>query len=423
MVEKRLFSKKALKNLSSPEELDKVLVISSSSTWMALLAFLAFIITVVAWGFMGKIPDTVYAQGIIIDRFGKIDITPLGAGKVISLEVQDGDHVKKGQVIATISQTGLKIQLDEYNKNLALLKNNNIDLLESAKTLLDNQIVNLDKKRKQLDRELQEGIQIYNRVYAIYRKMVSAKESGAISAVLMNQKEKEVAAAKVNIDSYKQQISEIETSKSNHLLGYEKYQKKLDLEEKNLSVKISAIQQNATVNSEVISPEDGVILSVDVKVGSDVNIQSPIAKLSLTDLYETKNTFLKLYVSPFSAGKIQVGQLVRFSPFFVVEQEHGYMLGKVIKINNYPMSAAELENDLSNRGLVKFFQSQTSDAPVQILCSLERDSQTANGYRWSTISGPQLLIPQGSLGSAKITVSEKAPAALVIPWIKKRTGI
>ncbi len=103
MAEKRLFSKKALKNLSSPEELDKVVVISSSSTWIALLASLAFIITVVVWGFMGEIPDTVYAQGIIIDRSGKIDITPLGAGKIISLEVQGGDHVKKGQVTVFLS--------------------------------------------------------------------------------------------------------------------------------------------------------------------------------------------------------------------------------------------------------------------------------------------------------------------------------
>ncbi len=423
MAEKRLFSKKALDNLSSPEELDKVLVISSSSTWIALLASIAFIITVIVWGFVGKIPDTVYAQGIIIDKSGKMDITPPGSGKIVSIAVQNGDKVKKNQVIATISQTDLKIQLDEHNRNLALLKKNNSGLLDLAKPILDSQITNLNKKKKQLNRELQEKTHIYKNKNALYQKMLSKKDSGAFSTALINKEEEEASAAKADIDNIKQQISEIATTKSNQLLGYEKYKKKLDLEISKLVAKIDSIQQESSANSDILSPENGVIISVDIKVGSAVNVQSPIAKLSLSDLFDTNNTFLKLYVSPFLAGKIQIGQLVRFSPFFVVEQEYGYMLGKVIEINNFPMTTKELENDLSNNGLVTFFQKQTFDAPIEVICSLERDSTTVNGYRWSTASGPKLLIPQGSLGSAKITVSEQAPAALVIPWIKKKTGI
>ncbi len=245
MAKKRLFSKKALNNLSSPEDLDKAMVISSSSTWIALLASIAFIITVIVWGFVGEIPDTVYAQGIIVDKSGKIDITPPGPGKIVSVAIQNGDKVKKNQIIATISQTDLQIQLDEYKSSLALLKKNNSGLLDLAKSILDNKIVNLDKRKKQLDRESQEKIHIYKSKASIYKKMLSAKESGAFSAVSISKQEEEASAAKADIDNLKQQVNEIETTKSNHLLGYEKYKKRLDTEVNNLDVKIDSIRQES----------------------------------------------------------------------------------------------------------------------------------------------------------------------------------
>jgi HlyD family secretion protein len=54
---------------------------------------------------------------------------------------------------------------------------------------------------------------------------------------------------------------------------------------------------------------------------------------------------------------------------------------------------------------------------------LEVDPSTASRYRWSSSNGPPLRIQSGTLATAHVIVSEKRPIELVIPLLRKHTGI
>ncbi|MCP3901235.1 MAG: NHLP bacteriocin system secretion protein [Desulfobacteraceae bacterium] len=420
---KRLFSETALKKLSSPEELDKVMVINSSSTWLALWASLLFILLVVIWGFIGQIPDTVMSQGIIMDASGKQNIPANTSGQIKTLLIGVGDKVKKDQLIATIDQPHLRALIKENEENLQTKTESNHRLLEIAKLDLQRRKNNLREKEHSLNLELLDIKQLLTNKNNLYQKMIEMKSSGGFSEADMTKSLSGITATKARIDGLQRELDSINSEKTSDQLQYENSEKGWEYELKELKHKIATMKQQMLDKVNITAPNDGVIIGLDIKVGNEVTNQTIIAQLSLDNKQHNNEAILNLYVSPFSGNKIQIGQKVHFSPSYVIEQEYGYMMATVIKIDRYPIDKTELFNDLVNEELVNLFLKNAGGPPIRVYCQLERDTETANGYAWSTKKGSPLKIPQGTLGAAKITVAERRPAELVLPWLKKKTGL
>ena len=135
-MKKEIFRKAALDRLSSPDQLDRVMKITSPLSWIALLGVTLIIAAVVVWSFTGSLLSTVTANGILVSsstatntiraqgsgtvafRVGPRDATPIRQGEtpvadltlnntrtvclstqngyVASLLVKDGDSVDQG---------------------------------------------------------------------------------------------------------------------------------------------------------------------------------------------------------------------------------------------------------------------------------------------------------------------------------------
>ena len=63
---KQVFRKSALDKISSPDQLDKVLKVTSPMSWLALLGVTLILVFVVIWSFVGSLPSTVTASGVIV---------------------------------------------------------------------------------------------------------------------------------------------------------------------------------------------------------------------------------------------------------------------------------------------------------------------------------------------------------------------
>ncbi len=98
-----IFRKSALEKLSSPEQLDKAIVIVSPSFWLAMLGALGIIIAALLWSIFGKLPRNVSANGIFMNRAGIHTVYSEVAGTVEELTVYTGQKVHKGEVIARLS--------------------------------------------------------------------------------------------------------------------------------------------------------------------------------------------------------------------------------------------------------------------------------------------------------------------------------
>ena len=101
------FRKEALKKLSSPDDLDRLMPVTDSRGWIALIAGGVFLFAVVIWGFWGKIPVTIPGEGITMVT-GSIDAIYLRTSGVLrQFTVKGGDVVQKGQLLAVVEQPDL----------------------------------------------------------------------------------------------------------------------------------------------------------------------------------------------------------------------------------------------------------------------------------------------------------------------------
>jgi HlyD family secretion protein len=123
-----------------------------------------------------------------------------------------------------------------------------------------------------------------------------------------------------------------------------------------------------------------------------------------------------LYVAPAEGKKIQPGMQAQISPSTVRREEYGYMLGRVTAVGQFPATAQGMLRVLGNAELVKSLSA--GGTPIEVHVELERSPQSANGYAWSSQSGPPSGVDSGTLCGAWITLSEVRPIGLVLPAVK-----
>jgi len=97
-----LYRKSALDKLSNPEQLDRMIKVSSPLSWLALVAVLLVIAVTVVWSIFGTLPTTETVSGMIVDSNSVNSIYSENAGTLEKYAKEVGNEVKKGDKIAEI---------------------------------------------------------------------------------------------------------------------------------------------------------------------------------------------------------------------------------------------------------------------------------------------------------------------------------
>ena len=121
-VEKsQIFSQEALDKLRSPEKLDTMLPITNPISWMALIAILVLLFSVVLWSIYGAFTVKAEGMGLIMDSSGVMNITHVASGKISHIYVKPGSVVKKGELIAHMEQASQSAdtKMAQYGTGLA----------------------------------------------------------------------------------------------------------------------------------------------------------------------------------------------------------------------------------------------------------------------------------------------------------------
>ncbi len=97
-----LFRKVALERLSSPEQLDQLMQVTTPRTWLALVGVGSLLIVALVWGIFGTIQTTKAGQGILIRGGGVQTIESPESGQLVRVLVKTGEMVRPGQPVASI---------------------------------------------------------------------------------------------------------------------------------------------------------------------------------------------------------------------------------------------------------------------------------------------------------------------------------
>ena len=91
-----LYRKSALEKISSPEQLDKALTVTSPLSWLALAAVTVMIVITIIWSIVGTIPVTVTSAGIVSSPVSTNALYTPESGKVDSIRIYPGSSLVYG---------------------------------------------------------------------------------------------------------------------------------------------------------------------------------------------------------------------------------------------------------------------------------------------------------------------------------------
>lgn len=165
-----IFRKKSLDKLSSPEQLDRMIVINSPMTWLALAGGAFIIAAALVWGILGRVPITEEGSGILLQE-GEVNSVYAGTqGVITKVNVSSGDVVKEGDVLYEVSsqETALLVQgIQERIEKVEAVSYDSVNdvVTSDNQTLisLKNQKLGLPLNRAAYETQLKELNENYNR--------------------------------------------------------------------------------------------------------------------------------------------------------------------------------------------------------------------------------------------------------------------
>ncbi len=137
----RIFRKVALERLSSPEQLDQLVPLTSPIGWTAVIAIAAILAAAIGWSIFGTLPTSVNGSGILVSRGGHVfDAMAPFPGTLIDV-ANIGTVVKKGDRLASLDDTELQQNLKHAEE---VVKEKQADLASLTKNFADQ----IDLKHK-----------------------------------------------------------------------------------------------------------------------------------------------------------------------------------------------------------------------------------------------------------------------------------
>jgi HlyD family secretion protein len=416
--DKRAFRSIALERAASPEQLDHLVGITRPVDWILGLVILLALATAITWSIVGSIPTRTPGEGILISGGGRVvDAVSAAPGRLASMEVAVGDRVTQGRVIAKIAQTDVEqrhraavevhAEREREHKNLTTRveqelasKAKNFAKLEDAFNQIigatDQRIDYLSTEVKNLEGLLTKGFTTRRNVEDRRRELTDARQRRE--------------DARNEILKLRSQKTDLETQREREVQDSE-----FRLNEARRVVDQYAGELGR--NTQVISPIEGRVLEIKVSPGSVLGVGTPVVAI------EAEGTTLEALVYiPADRGKtVKPGMEVRLEPSTVKREEFGTMVGTVVTVSEFPITPQGMAAVLHNENLVTRFSK--AGAPYAARVRLHPDASTETGYRWAVGTGPSLKLTSGTLTRAEITTREQRPLDLVVPMLKRLTGV
>ncbi len=97
----QLYRKSALEKISSPEQLDKALTVTSPMSWLALAAVTFVIVVTVVWSIIGTLPVTVTTTGIVASPVSTNAVFCPETGTILAILVNPNSEIAINDPVAS----------------------------------------------------------------------------------------------------------------------------------------------------------------------------------------------------------------------------------------------------------------------------------------------------------------------------------
>jgi HlyD family secretion protein len=409
----KVFRQAVLDRLASPEQLHTLMQVTDAKGWLALLGCFVLLSSAAVWGVFGRIPTKVEASGILLYSGGLADVVALGSGQISALEVEVGDLVSKGQVIAEVAQPELAEQIKALKARLEEMKSNyeraklqggrdvGLRMQASAEQRknLEAAVAAGDARTKELRERLESQTRLHEKGLVTKEALDTTREALRSADLAMQSMHSDMQ--RLTADNFSaQRVNEIAlTGESMQLQDTQR--------------QIQLLEEKFEQNSRVVSTHEGRVIEVRAMIGDVLAPGKPIVSLELTGGKGSIEALL--YVDSRQGKILRPGMDVQLVPSIVKKERHGVLLGRVRAVESFPSTRQGMMRVLHNEQLVDSFLTETNGTPIGVRAELVLQEGTPSGYKWSSGDGPDLVLTSGTRCVGYVTTRTQRPLELVFP--------
>ncbi len=246
----------------------------------------------------GTLTKEITAQGEVVP-LNTETINAYGSWKITDVKVKEGSEVKKGDILAAIDVSGMKLEIKK--KELDLLK------MENALKLYQNGTLAIDLEQYKDEVHLAQ-----NEVDKAQKKLDEQKNLFSFDAVPLesvNEAEEQLDTAKREYEQkqklLKQKQDEIKKNGEDYQTIIEEKQAELEV----CRIELETIKKNSPQGGTIKSPVDGFIKSVSIEKGLVANSGQTLFEIIKSEA----GTYIKWTLDSKSAGEVDKRATVMFS--------------------------------------------------------------------------------------------------------------
>jgi HlyD family secretion protein len=413
----KIFREVAIERLSSPEQLDRLIRIASPIGWVSTAAVAMLLAAIVCWGIFGSVPTRVQGQGILVTRGGQLFDAMASAPGTLATVVPIGTRVQPGDVVATLDDT-------QTEQDLAHARN----VLREQEGELQQVTERFDREiaaRRQVDAQqrdnLQQAIAAAEQRRVFYQQALASEapvvERGFITRRFEQETRQQMEAAEEAGQRARNDLLRLD---ADELDQRDRRDQEVWRQQEAVNTARRALEElqiRTSRSTQVVSPIAGKVTEIKAAAGTVVAPGKPILSIETAG----EGLELALYVPPEQGKTIAPGMEVRIEPATIKKEEFGTLIGRVIDISQFPVSAEGMMAVLQNAQLVTRFSAE--GAPYAARVRLVADPAAPSGYAWAAGHGPPLRLSSGTTADAEVTVRRQRPITLVLPLLRGVAGV
>lgn len=396
------------------DPIDEAMGVTNSAGWLQLAGLGTLVLVAIVWSAVADIPIKVKSRGILLGELGVAEITLSSRGRVMEMNVRQGDSVTQGDVIAIIDQPDSDTQLSlkeaalkEVRDRETSLQTHNQRAADAQKRVAEARVAAARQRLEiQTGRQgwLQERVDnfqgLLNRGFV--NKQTVLQSRAELGAVI-----EQIAAARHDITAAESDLRLQDVLRQKELSAARDAVVRLEAE-------VEETRRRLATNREVRSAYSGRVIEVKYGHGEYVEVGSAMVTLVRTDgaADSERHVVAVVFVPPESGKEIRLGMRVDVAPASVQTNEYGFITGQVIAVADAPATTAGMMRVLKNDQLVRQLSSQ--GAPFQVEVAL-MPADTPSGFAWTSSNGPRTAINSGTPCEASFVIRERRLLGLVIP--------
>lgn len=413
-----IFRKAALKRLSSPDQLDRLVTVAGSQAWLAAATLGLMLVAVVVWSVVGSIPTRVKGEGILIGRGGRVfEAVAPSSGYLAQIDAVVGDEAVKDQVYGLLSRTDTEVELlnararlEEAQRNRDETRRIAVDevrlkqeALTRQKSALRQQVTAAQEQASFLRAKLADDERLLE-------KKIVTRTDVQRSRSELNQAALEVADAMKRLASTEAEELELTSTVDRRL-------READQAVNEEARRVRELEAQLELTTVIRAPISGRITEVHGAVGASLRQGEPVFTIEAAG----QGLELLLYVPGEHGKSVHPGMEVQISPSTAKREEFGSLIGTVRQVSPFPTTLDAMRARLQNEELARSFAGD--GPPFEARIDLLPDPATASGYRWTSERGAELPLSSGTIASGEVTVRSQAPITLAIPLLREWTGL